>query len=140
LRSLGETKLQVQFAIAGGRDTQALGLMGLNGALTAAAVAAKEILQHLWYTSLIGLFISTVLCVLVLAQASMKTGLDLSVMLPNASTYDEAAMEEAVARSLSEARAGNEPVLQAKQQLIGWAIAVLALTVAWAAIAATVIG
>jgi hypothetical protein len=136
LRFLGESKVQIQFAIAGGRDTQALGLMGLNGALTAAAVAAKDILEHLWYTSLFGLLVSTGLCVVVLAQADMKTGLDLTVMIPSVGSYDEQSMEQTVTVSLAEARTKNEPVLKAKQRLIVLAIGVLVLTLVWAAIAA----
>jgi hypothetical protein len=118
---------------------QALGLMGLNGALTAAAVAAKDILEHLWFTSLIGLLASTVLCVLVLAQERMTTGLDLSLMIPDAGSYDEAEMEETVAISLAEARQINEPVLLAKRRLVGFAIGALVVTLVWATIAATAI-
>jgi hypothetical protein len=41
LRSLGQRQLQIQFTLSSTYDTQALGLMGLNGALVAAAPSER---------------------------------------------------------------------------------------------------
>lgn len=39
LRALGEGQLQIQFTLSSMYDTQAMGLLGLNAALAAAAIA-----------------------------------------------------------------------------------------------------
>ena len=48
-RSLAETQLQVQFAILGGLDTQALGILAVDVGLAALAVAASSLLERFWW-------------------------------------------------------------------------------------------
>lgn len=73
-RSLTETQLQVQFAILGGLDTQALGILGVDVGLAALAVAARSVLERLWWMSVIGFALSGIACLLALAGSSDPMG------------------------------------------------------------------
>jgi hypothetical protein len=45
LSALGERQLQIQFTLSSMYDTQAMGILALNGALAAAGIAAKRSLD-----------------------------------------------------------------------------------------------
>jgi len=47
----------------GSLDVRATGVVGFNGALVAATIAAKGVLGHYWYTPLFGLGLSTLILI-----------------------------------------------------------------------------
>jgi hypothetical protein len=73
-RSLAETQLQVQFAIFGGLDTQALGILGVDVGLAALAVAARSVLESLWWMSAVGFGLSGAACLVALLGSSDPMG------------------------------------------------------------------
>ena len=128
VRSLAETQLQIQFAVLGGLDTQALGILGVDVALAAVAVAAESILEHLWWLSLLGLAASAIACVVALVGSDDRVGPKIAEATFAAATRDENAMNQYVADALGEAIEVNEPHIEREGKAI--AVAVLLLFVA----------
>ena len=58
---LVRSQLLMQIEDDGSLDVRATGIVGFNGALVAATIAAKNVLGHYWYTPLFGLGLSTLI-------------------------------------------------------------------------------
>lgn len=76
--ALAQTQLSAQATDDAGFDSRTTGLVGLNGALLAADIAAKDVLGALWWTPLIVLVISTGMLLVTLFGADRK-GVDVGV-------------------------------------------------------------
>lgn len=137
IRSLGERQLQIQFTLSSMYDTQAVGILGLNGALLAAAIAAKDFLGHLWWLALIGLAASSVSCIAALRRGgSDGVGPEIDTLFGEAAILDADEMNKVVATGISEAWKNNNLGLQTKRKFVGIALALLGLTILAAAFAA----
>jgi hypothetical protein len=102
---LAETQISAQVADDASLDGRTTGLVGLNGALLAADLAAKELLGVLWWTPLLVLAFSTALLLVTLFGADRK-GYDLSVRA--AVFYESEATKNAIpARELLLAELDN---------------------------------
>lgn len=110
-------------------DTQAVGLLALNGALLAAAIAAKDFLGHLWWLALIGFLFSSVICAVSLSRGGGKAGPEIDTLLDQAATSNADAMDELVAKGIRNAWNENNRELQVKPKLIGLALALIGLTI-----------
>jgi hypothetical protein len=129
LRSLGETQLTNQFSRAGSYDAQAAGILGLDAALAAAAVAGDQLLGHLWWLTLLGLLLSGVCCVEILLTRIQQFGPlieDLAVDAPRL-TADQ--MDRLILESLDESIRQNGRELDRKSDLVLIAILILLLTI-----------
>lgn len=115
-------------------DTQAMGLLGLNAALAAAAVAGDQLLGHLWWIALIGLLVSSVLAGFGLFIRAEEVGLDLTFNIANAekATLDE--MDHGVVVALSEAIDQNDEKIKGKSDQVLIAMLVLIGTIAGAVV------
>jgi hypothetical protein len=129
-RSLAETQLQIQFAVLGGLDTQALGILGVDVALAAVVVAAQSILERLWWLSLLGLAASGIACFIALIGSEDRVGPKIATTIDHARTHDEDAVNEYVADELRKSIGVNEPHIAREGRAI--ALAILALVVALA--------
>jgi hypothetical protein len=72
--NLAETQLQIQAAAASSRDAIAVGALGLDAALIAAAIPLRSALGHDWWQSLIAIGISGLLALTALLQAAPDLG------------------------------------------------------------------
>jgi hypothetical protein len=134
LRALGERQLQIQFTLSNMYDTQAMGLLGLNAALAAAAVAGDKLLGHLWWLTLLGLLVSSLVGGSALRVRAEEVGLGLTsnVGLAKEASRDE--MDQAIVIALSEAVDGNEEKLASKSDRVWVALLFLMATIAGAII------
>ncbi len=135
LRSLGESQLQIQFTQSSMYDTQAMGILALNSALLAAAIAAKDLLGHLWWLALVGLLMSSVPCVLALGRAVEQFGPEVEGLLGEAVARSEGEMNQLIAGSIATSLAVNDDLIGAKRELLNGGLVLLGVTLA-AAIAA----
>jgi hypothetical protein len=140
VRSLAETQLQIQYAVLGGLDTQALGILGVDVALAAVAVAAQSILEHLWWMSLIGLAASATVCFVALVGSDDRVGPKINSTLDHAhAAADEDAVNQYVAEQLSAAISVNEPHIEREGRTIALAILLLVVALILAVISAAVV-
>jgi hypothetical protein len=128
-RSLAETQLQIQFSILGGLDTAALGILGVDVALAAVTVAAKDILERLWWMPLIALAVSGFACFVALVSSGDRLGPTVKSVLDQAgvagATEDD--LNRFVAKELGDAIEVNDPHIQRESAIIGFAVFVLVL-------------
>jgi hypothetical protein len=129
LRSLGETQLQIQFTLSSVYDTQAMGILALNGGLAAAAIAADKLLGHFWWLALLGLLASSLFCAFALGVRSEETGPELDFLIPVAIGATAEEIDQAIVIGVSEAIQDNIPKLDSKRRRVWWAIALLAATI-----------
>jgi hypothetical protein len=132
LRSLSEAQLQIQFTLASMYDTQAMGILALNGALAAAAVAADRLLGHDWWLALLGLLFSSVFCLLALGRSGESVGPDIKPLILQAAERTENEMDRGLAVFIGDNVKDNAHHLGAKRRLVWVAIALLGLTIAGA--------
>lgn len=130
LKSLGEAQLQIQFTLSSMHDTQALGILALNAALLAVAVGTRDLLGHLWWMALIGLFLSSLPCVIVLGRSREQMGPDLGSLFSEAEKRTADEMDELIAKSVSGSIAVNNQHLGAQRRLLYAALMLLGLTLA----------
>jgi hypothetical protein len=138
LRSLGESQLQIQFTQSSTYDTQAMGILALNSALLAAAIAAKDLIGHLWWLALIGLLLSSGPCVLALGRTVEQFGPEVEGLLGEAEARSEDEMDQLAAGSISTSLFVNAGLIGAKRRLLNWGLALLGVTLA-AAICAVLV-
>jgi hypothetical protein len=138
LRSLGESQLQIQFTQSSTYDTQAMGILALNSALLAAAIAAKDLIGHLWWLALIGLLLSSGPCVVALGRTVEQFGPEVEGLLGEAEARSEDEMDQLVAGSISTSLFVNAGLIEAKRRLLNWGLALLGVTLA-AAICAVLV-
>jgi hypothetical protein len=130
LRELGEGQLQIQFTLSSMYDTQAMGLLGLNAALAAAAIAGDKLLGHLWWLAIIGLLISSVVAGSALFVRAREVGLDLTSSVGLAEAASSANdMDQAIVTSLSAAIDGNDDQLKGKRDRVWVALVLLVATI-----------
>jgi hypothetical protein len=135
LRDLGLQQLRIQFALLSMYDTQATGILALNGALAAAAIAAKDLIGHLWGLSLIGLLLSSVACIFALGYPQWqrihdeKIGPKLKPLIVPAASLTADQMDKAIAVALGDAIADNRKRLHTKQEQVRAAVGLLAMTI-----------
>jgi hypothetical protein len=134
LRALGERQLQIQFTLSNMYDTQAMGLLGLNAALAAAAVAGDKLLGHLWWLTLIGLLASSVIAGSALFVRVEEVGLDLTTNVGLAEEANRDEMNQAIVAALSEAVDDNDEQLASKSDRVWVALLFLMATVCGAII------
>jgi hypothetical protein len=139
-RSLAETQLQVQFTILGGLDTQALGILGVNVALAALAVAARSVLESFWWLSALGFAASGLACLVALFGSSDPVGPPVEIVLgmgEGRETGDDA--DRYVAEALGATIELNNLHIDRESTIVGAAVGLLVLAVALAAISGAVI-
>lgn len=96
LRSLGEGQLQIQFTLSSTYDTQAMGLLGLNAALAAAAIAGSQLLGQKWWLTLAGFALSSLYCGAALATRGDGMGPDLKPLISRAPEATGEEMDRAI--------------------------------------------
>jgi hypothetical protein len=121
--------LQIQFTSASGYDTQAMGLLGLNAALAAAAIAGDRLLGNLWWLALIGLLVSGLLAGSGLFRRVENVGLDLTANMANAEEAGRDGMDRGIVVALSEAIVENDFVLEEKSDRVGAGMLLLIATI-----------
>jgi hypothetical protein len=129
LRCLAETQLAIQFSRAGAYDAQALGILGLDAALAAAAVAGDQLLGHLWWLALIGLLLSAVSCAAILVTRVDQIGPRVDDLIDEAQGLSESEMERLLVEALGESIRRNGQALEEKSDLTLIAILVLSVTI-----------
>jgi hypothetical protein len=129
LRALGERQLQVQFTLSSMYDTQAMGLLGLNAALAAAAIAGDKLLGRHWWLALIGLLVSSGLAGWALFVRPEEVGLDLTLSTGLAEEARKDEMDRAIVVGLSEAIDLNDEQLDGKRGRVSLALVALILTI-----------
>jgi hypothetical protein len=139
LRSLAELQLKLQSELSATYDTHALGLMGLSGAFAAAAIAGRDFLEHLWWVSMIGLFVAIGPCVLALSARELDTGLDPTDPLGLYEGLDEAEIDQVLVANLHSRLDENRVVVLYKRNMIRWALRLLGATVALGAFLTVVV-
>ncbi len=72
--NLAETQLQIQAATASSRDAIAVGVLGADAALIAAAIPLRSVLGHYWWQSLVAIGVSALLALTALLQAGADLG------------------------------------------------------------------
>jgi hypothetical protein len=129
LRALGELQLQIQFAISSTYDTQAMGILGLNAALAAAAVAGDQLLGRRWWLALIGLMVSSLIARSALVARIDKVGLDLTSLVAHAEEASGDEMDQAIVLGLRLAIAENNDGLKKKADRVWVSIIALFATI-----------
>ena len=129
MRALGERQLQIQFTLSSMYDTQAMGLLGLNAALAAAAVAGDQLLGHFWWLTLIGLLVSSILAGSALFIRAEEVGLDLTFNIENAEEATKTEMDRGIVVALSEAIDDNDVRLEDKRDRVWIAMVILVATI-----------
>jgi hypothetical protein len=129
LRSLAETQLAIQFSLAGTYDAQATGILGLDAALAAAAVAGDRLLGQLWWLTLIGLLLSGICCVEILFTRLNQMGPQIEELIGDAEGSSASELERSMVVSLDESIRRNDRELEGKSDLVLVAIFILSLTI-----------
>lgn len=111
-------------------DTQAMGILGLNAALAAAAIAGDALIGAHWWAALVGLAFSSVVCGVSLRTRAEQTGPDILLLAESAEHATAKEMDEVIVRFVGGAFAVNDGKLQLKSELVWVAIALLVATVA----------
>ncbi len=129
LRSLAESQLQIQYTVSNTYDAQAVGVLALNGALAAAAVASAALLGHDWWLALFGLLVSSGFCLIALAGNADRTGPSVANEISKAESLSAAQIDRGIAEFLAKDLAKNKTHLQGKRSLVWMAVAALGLTI-----------
>lgn len=122
-------QLLAQVARAGAFDSQAIGLVGLNVGLAAAAIAVHEFLGSFWWLALIGLVASSLFCFGALRARADQTGLDIGQLVPVGGMVTDAEMNLVLIKAMDEAIKSNAAVLQEKSEIFWGAVFFLVITV-----------
>jgi hypothetical protein len=138
-RSLAETQLQLQFAVIGGLDTQALAILGVDVALAAVAVAGQSTLERLWWLALLGLAASAIACFIALIGSEDRVGPKIAATIEHARTHDEDAVDLYVAEELRKSIGVNEPHIAREGRAIAAAILALVVALILAVVSAVII-
>jgi hypothetical protein len=139
-RSLAETQLQVQFAILGGLDTQALGILGVDVGLAALAVAARSVLERLWWMSIVGFALSGAACLVAMLGSSDPMGPTVQSAIDHgkgADTGDQADLF--VAEQLRDAIDLNKLHIGRGSKVVGTAVLLLVAALVAAVVSAVIV-
>jgi hypothetical protein len=118
LRALGETQLQIQFALLGTYDARAIGALAVDSALAAVGVAAADVVGRYWWLSLLGLLIAAILCVIALGFGAEPAAFKVENLLRAASTVGPDSIDRLLVVGLGRAITANEGLLRNKQLLV----------------------
>jgi hypothetical protein len=129
LRAVAETQLTIQFSRASSFDGQSLGILGLDAALVAAAIAGDQMLGRLWWLALIGLLLSAVSCAAVLFTRVDQVGPRVHDLIDNDESLTEGQMERLLVESLDDSIRRNARALDEKSTMLLVAILVLSATI-----------
>src|SRR4051812_12955804 len=133
--ALAGGQLDAQSAAGDNIDLKAMGLLGFDGALLAANLAARDLLKdHPWWLPLPGLAISIVLCLAVSREYQHDAGPDPAAFYASFGGQTPAV---ALAQLLVDLRAASErnaPRLAVKRRMLATALATVLLTAAITAI------
>jgi hypothetical protein len=129
LRSVAETQLGIQFSQASSYDGQALGILGLDAAMAAAAIAGDRLLGRLWWLALLGLLLSAVSCAAVLFTRVDQVGPRIDDLVDDDQGLGVDQMERLLVKSLYESIGRNARALNEKSAMLLVAIAVLSATI-----------
>lgn len=132
---LARDQLALQSAAADNIDLKAMGLLGFDGALIAANVAAKGVIHRLWWVPLPGLAISIVLCLAVAVRYSFLEGPSPEAFYAAYGGQSPAVALVQLLADLGEAYRRNQHPLTRKRQLLTCGLTVLLLTFVAAAVA-----
>jgi hypothetical protein len=106
-----------------------MGLLSLNAALAAAAVAGDRLLGHLWWIALIGLLVSGLLAGSALFKRAESVGLILTANMANAGEASRDEVDRGIVVALSKAIDENAYVLERKSDRVEVGILVLIATI-----------
>jgi hypothetical protein len=116
-------------------DLKAMGLLGFDGALVAAVLAAKDLLEpHPWWVPLPSLALSIVLCLAVSREYQHDAGPDPADFYASFGGQTPTVAFAQLLADLSEARHRNAPRLTVKRRLLTAALGTVVLTAAIAGI------
>jgi hypothetical protein len=129
LRALGETQLQIQFALFSAYDARAIGALAVDSALAALATAAADPIGRLWWLSLVGLLVACLPCVfaLVFRGGSMALGVD--TILDAVAERNGDLTNQLLIAAIAAAVASNEELLQSKLDLVSGSILLIGITI-----------
>jgi hypothetical protein len=118
LRSIAETQLAIQFSRAGSYDGQSLGILGLDAALAAAAIAGDQLLGRLWWLALIGLLLSAASCAAVLFTRVDQVGPRVDDLIDGDEGLTRDQMERLLIESLDDSIRRNARALDEKSGML----------------------
>lgn len=110
-------------------DTQATGVLALNAALAAAAIAADRLVGQDWWLTLIGFLLSSFYCCLALGTRGDEAGPAIKPLIVAAGTTPAWEMDKAITVSISNAVVANDVQLKRKNRRIWKAIALVGTTI-----------
>ena len=132
---LARGQLDAQSAAGDNIDLKAMGLLGFDGALLAANLAAKDLLKdHPWWLPLPGLGISIVLCLAVSREYQHDAGPDPAGFYANFGGQTPTVALAQLLADLRDSRERNAPRLTRKRRLLSAALGMVLLTAAVAGI------
>jgi hypothetical protein len=129
LRALGETQLQIQFALLGTYDARAIGALAVDSALAAVATATADPIGRFWWLSLFGLLVAALPCVFVLSSGDGWMATRAVYDIDQASEDGVALMDRILVASIARAVDANEQILQRKQMLVSAASLLTGMTI-----------
>jgi hypothetical protein len=142
-RNLAETQLQVQFTILAGLDTQALGILGVDVALAALAIAARGVLEKLWWAAVVALAVSGLACLVALLGSSDYVGPKIEDVLnvggAAAAADGSTPADKYVADGLRDAIELNEQHIGRGSQTVGVAVLLLVSALIAAGVSAAIV-
>lgn len=115
---------------------QALGILGVDVGLAALAVAARSVLERLWWMAVIGLALSGLACLVALLGSGDPIGPTVQKALDQSSP-DEA--DKYVAEQLRDAIKLNESHIARGSAIVGGAVLLLFLALIAAAVSASIV-
>jgi len=115
---------------------QGLGLLAFNGAVLAANIAAKDLLEKLWWMSMIAIAVSIVFCIGVLGAGKFDVGKTVARAKQEYGPLSEPEINAALVDDLIEALSRANGVLAGKARAVGLAIIALLVAGGLAAISA----
>ena len=125
---LAETQLQIQAATSTGRDTIAVGILGVDVALGAAAIPLRSVLGHDWWQPLIAIAVSGLLALAALLQGGVVVGLT----PVRAYVRLGGLTEESISLRLIEILDGTVDITNRRLRIKAWALAGSLLTIVMA--------
>jgi hypothetical protein len=134
--ALARAQLDAQSSAADNIDLKAMGLLGFNGALVVADLAAKDLIHRLWWAPLPGLAVSIALCLAVSARYAFEQGPDPAAFYTSVGGQPPAVALAQLLADLRSAYTTNLVPLERKWRLLTAALftlfaAAVAAGVAW---------
>ncbi len=124
--SLSRTQLQLQIADEASLDGRTMGLLAFDGALVAAAVAAKEVLHGDWWTILPWVGVSAALCLRSALGRSADVGIEAFKLYTDYGAGDAVETQESLLADLDKSFRRNAKRVKLKTWLLRFALGILA--------------